>query len=100
MCPPLPPFQALGTVGTAWELLAVTLVLFLAASAAAGVGYRCEQRIRSRRAPERRAPGDRERLKSHRADFYAARAGLITSSFFAFVILVEAIPTYFFLHGC
>jgi hypothetical protein len=89
-----PAFRALGTVGTAWELLIATSVLLLAALSAAWVGYRSEQRLRARGRPLR------EQVKSRRADFYAARAGMILSGFFAFVILVEAIPTYFFLHVC
>jgi len=72
----------------AWlELIATGLTVCLALAATA-CAYRCERRLRSQE--ETAAVGEKT----------TARAGLFASGSFAFVILFESIPIFFYLRDC
>lgn len=81
----------LGITMVAWLVLALTVVTTLTSGAATVVAYRSHRRLRSEEAEED-AAGAAER--------YAARAGLMMSGTFTFVILFESIPVLYYLHSC
>jgi hypothetical protein len=81
----------LGITMVAWLVLALTVATTLTSGAATVVAYRSRCRLRSEEAAED-AAGAAER--------YAARAGLMMSGMFTFVILFESIPIFYYLHGC
>ena len=74
----------------AWMELALTAVAMVVAATASGVAYRSHRRLMGDSAADTTADAER----------YTARAGLLTSSIFAFVILFEGIAIFFYLHGC
>jgi hypothetical protein len=74
----------LGVSLVAWLELALTAVTTLVAASATAVAYRAFRRLRPDEAAER----------------YAARAGLLTSGLFTFIILFESIPILYYLHRC
>src|SRR3954453_20647451 len=82
----------LGAMGTTWLLIGVTLALAALAGAAAWLAHRSEQAARSR--PE---AGDREEAASSRMP--VAHLARVTSSLFALIIVVESVPTFFFLQN-
>lgn len=75
----------------AWMELALTALAVLVAAVATVVAYRMLRRLQSS-THEATAEGDAER--------YTARAGLLTSGIFTFVILFESIPILFYLRNC
>jgi hypothetical protein len=84
---PLPDVRVLGMTGTAWILLGVSVVLFAAACAATVVAHRI---------PARPKDGD----ETEGAAAFMARTGVYTSGLFAFIILIESIPIFFFRTSC
>jgi hypothetical protein len=75
----------------AWLELALTAFAGLVAAVATVVAYCMLRRLQSS-AHEATAGRDAER--------YTARAGLLTSGIFTFVILFESIPILFYLRNC
>ena len=74
----------------AWLELALTAVAVLVAAAATAVAYRSQRRLFASAL-----------LGSTReAERYTARAGLLTSGIFTFIILFESIPIFFYLRSC
>ena len=74
----------------AWmELLATAIAVGLAAAATV-VAYRTERQLLKREPDEVASVGEK----------YTARAGLLASGFFTFVILFESIPIFFYLRDC
>lgn len=87
---PLPDLQFLGMTGTAWLLLGVSVILFAAACAATVISYRTDG--------ARRATDEPDDLAGPAP--FLARTGVYLSGLFAFVIVVEAIPIFFFRTYC
>lgn len=75
----------------AWSEIAVTAVAAPIALAATGAAYRCGRQLQSHAA---------NNMSANHAERYLARAGSYTSGIFAFVILFEAIPIFFYLRSC
>ena len=75
----------------AWLELALTAVGVLVAAAATAVAHRSQRRLQAS-ATASDSSGEAER--------YTARAGLLTSGIFTFVILFESIPIFFYLRSC
>ena len=80
----------LGLAGTAWLVILVSLATFAVSVAAAVAARAVGKRLR----PEA------DSLDQTGSDRFLARIGVITSGLFAFVILVESIPVFFFLRSC
>jgi hypothetical protein len=74
----------------AWLEVALTVAMLLVAAAATAVAYRSEQRLRSLESTGQNLV----------ADSFTARAGLLASGIFTFVILFESIPILFYLRDC
>lgn len=89
--PPVTDVRAFGMTGTALLLLAVSAVTFAAACAATAVAQRSRHRLHDH--------GDAPDAAPHAGPFMA-RLGLQLSGLFAFIILVESIPIFYFLSGC
>lgn len=87
--PPLPEVRMLGMTGTAWLLLLVSVAMFVAACAAAVLAHRSARTHRQDADDDRTTPGR-----------FMARTGLLLSALFAFIILVETIPIFFFTSHC
>jgi hypothetical protein len=83
--------HVLGISVVAWLLLAVTAATMLLALAATFVGWR------SARQSQEVEP---DLSAEHHARLFTARAGWITNSLFAVVIVIQAIPIFFFLRDC
>ncbi len=86
--------QFLSLTGPVWLLFVVTATAMALALAAAWTGHRAEAELRAKerfpgRVGETRHPG-----------IYMARSGLMTSGLFAFIILVQSVPTFYFLRSC
>jgi hypothetical protein len=75
----------------AWLELILTVAAVLVAAVSTTVAYRCQLRFAS----ETDGAG-----AAQLAARYTARAGLLTSGIFTFVILFESIPILFYLHSC
>jgi hypothetical protein len=80
----------LGVSVVAWAIVAVSVMAFAVAVAATVVGWRRENRL------ELRDPADRVDGSA----MYMCRAGWITSGIFAFIILVQSVPIFFYLGDC
>ncbi len=80
----------LGLTAVAWSLIAVSL------ATAAIAAYATLVARRSRRAPEVKTLGDADEP----AEDYVARLGEILSGLSTFIILIESIPIFYFLHDC
>jgi hypothetical protein len=74
----------------AWMELALTAAMVLVALAATAVSYRCQRQLRSIES------GGGPLV----AAYFTARAGLLASGTFTFVILFESIPIFFYLRSC
>ena len=72
----------------AWMELIATAVTAGLAAIATIIAYRCDRQLQSR---------DEATLVGEKA---TARAGLLASGFFTFVILFESIPIFFYLRDC
>lgn len=83
--PPVDTASFLGMTGTAWLLAGVSVVLFAAALAAAGVSYRIMRRVRASR-PD---------VQDGNVEWFMAQAGAVLSLLFALIIAVETIPIFF-----
>ena len=77
-----------GITATVVLLTIVSVVCLAGAVAATAVAYRSLSRLRDRSADD----ADAER--------FMARAGLIASGLFAFIVAVESVPILFFLSRC
>jgi membrane protein YdbS with pleckstrin-like domain len=75
----------------AWMLLGMSAVTLLLAVAATFVGWR------GRRKVERYEQYTDE---LHGPEKYLTRAGYLMSGLFVFIIIVETIPTFYFLQTC
>lgn len=75
----------------AWLELILTVTAVLVAAVSTAVAYRSQLRLPS---------GTDGAGTAQQAERYAARAGLLTSGIFTFVILFESIPIFFYLHRC
>jgi hypothetical protein len=82
------PFLGISIV--AWLELAITAAAALAGAAATAVAYRNDRRLRSGAAED-----DTMRASLR----YTARAGLLTSGLFTFIILFESIPIFYYLRA-
>jgi hypothetical protein len=83
-----------GITGTSWLLLGATALLLAVAASAAWTGYRSEQEYREE------GKEAEKMLEARPSGPYVARSGLLASGLFAFIIVVESIPTFFYLQGC
>lgn len=81
----------LGLSGTAWLVILVSAATFAVSVAATIVARAMDKRLKPRRDTAAEEIG---------TDLFFARVGVITSALFAFVILVETIPVFFFLRSC
>jgi hypothetical protein len=88
-----PRFAFYGITATAWLLIAVSALLLFVSVAAAYVGFRYQRRGRDF------GQGEDADVPYHTEEF-VSRTGLIMSGTFAFIILVESIPTFYFLQRC
>jgi hypothetical protein len=75
----------------AWLELILTAAAVVVAAGSTAVAYRSELRLLSS-VHDEGTPRCAER--------YTARAGLLTSGIFTFIILFESIPIFFYLHEC
>ncbi len=75
----------------AWLELVLTFAAVLAAAISTAVAYRSQLRLWSATDAE---------CATLQAERYTARAGLLTSGIFTFVILFESIPIFFYLRSC
>ena len=80
----------LGISIVAWLEVAVTVLTTMLAASAAVVAYRSHRILHSQEGARAGAAGEE----------YAARAGLITSGIFTFIILFESIPIFYYLRTC
>jgi len=85
----------LGITHVAWLELMLTVAMTAVAAAAAAVAF-----VQYRRLQSGHARDDTRRDDRHAAEYLTARAGLLTSSIFTFVILVQSIPIFFYLPCC
>jgi hypothetical protein len=83
----------LGAMGTTWLLIGVTLAMAALAGTAAWQAHRKEQEARSHP-----ASGDGEEAAHSRMSI--AHLARVASSLFVLIILVESVPTFFFLQSC
>ena len=81
----------LGISIVAWLELALTVATALASGAAMAVAYRSHCRLRTIA---------QEPDSARAAERYTARAGLLTSGLFTFIILFESIPIFYYLRNC
>jgi hypothetical protein len=88
----------LGISGTAWVEFLLTILTAGTAIAATIVAHRCDRRLRQVEGGHT-PPGGGE-TDTRRPAFFAARAGTVISGLFAYIILVETLPTLFFLQRC
>ena len=75
----------------AWLELVLTVAAALAAAVSTAVAYSSELRLPS--------VADGSGI-TQQAERYTARAGLLTSGIFTFVIVFESIPIFFYLRSC
>lgn len=87
--PPLPEVQVMGMTGTAWLLLAVSVVMLAAACGATLLAYWNDG-----------SRADDAGTERNGAQPFMARTGMLTSGLFAFIILVESVPILFFTSHC
>jgi hypothetical protein len=81
----------LGITPVAWLEAGLTLATALVSGAATVVAYRSHRRLRC----------DAEQADpTVVAEQYTARAGVLTSGLFTFIILFESIPILYYLHDC
>ena len=79
----------LGISIVAWLEVAVTVLTTVIAASAAIVAYRSHRILQSQQVDGAAAPEED-----------TARAGLITSGIFTFIILFESIPIFYYLRAC
>jgi hypothetical protein len=85
----------LGINATCWILIAVSLALAGLAAASTWTAYRTERELNPS------APKAQDGETDERRPFlFAGHTGTVMSGWFLFIILVESIPTFFFLQGC
>lgn len=89
-----PRFEWLGITVTAWLLIVTSIATLFVAVWAAWAGYRSERDLPD--GEDEETAGAPEQ----RWGRFAARTGLLMSGLFAFIILVESIPTFYFLQNC
>ena len=82
---------AVGITLPAWLLLGQSLVMFLVAMAATVTALRARRRL---------GPPQQHDLPGQAAAIYLARSGVIASGLFAFIILVQSLPIFFYLRSC
>lgn len=83
--------EYLGITSVAWFELALSIATTLVATASTIMAYRTFRRLRSTAA----------RDDTHvAAERNTARAGLLTSGTFTFIIIFESIPILYYLHHC
>lgn len=75
----------------AWLELFLTFAAVLVAAVSTAVAYRSQLRLSS---------NTDDSCAPQQAARYMARAGLLTSGIFTFVILFESIPIFYYLRGC
>lgn len=96
----------LGITLVAWLEVALTSATALVAGAATFVAYRCDRRLRDDAiqmgAAQTNAADSNAALTNAAlvAEQYTARAGLLTSGLFTFIILFESIPILYYLRNC
>jgi hypothetical protein len=74
----------------AWLELALTVTTAICSAVAAAVAYRIHKRLQqSGQGPE-----------TARAERNLAKAGILTSGLFTFIILFESIPVFYYLRDC
>lgn len=84
----------LGINAVAWGVLGLTVLMTGAAVAATYVAYRNDQRLRGQ------APMPWDPAEGGNPARWMSRAGWITSAAFAFTILFETVPVFYFLRSC
>lgn len=85
----------LGINATCWVLILFSLVLAGVAAAASWAGRQTDHDA------ERQAPATEDgETDERRPVLFAGHAGMLMSGWALFIILVESIPTFFFLQGC
>jgi hypothetical protein len=80
-----------GITAIAWIILGVTVLTLLAALAATYTAYRLDLVLEV----DLRGGTDTPLSRAH-----LARLGIITSGIFAFIIIAETIPVFYFLRSC
>lgn len=81
----------LGISSVAWMVLVLTAVTAIASAIATVVAYRSHRRLQG---------GANGSDPARLAESNTARAGILTSAIFTFVILFETIPIFFYLRDC
>lgn len=95
-------FDFLGITVTSWLCILASVATAAPAFYATWVGMRVEKRLRQGVRDEAEddadSPDDVEKIRE--SDILNARIATIMSGLFAFVIVIESIPTFYFLQNC
>jgi hypothetical protein len=80
-----------GVMLPAWLLLGMSAIMIVLSAGSTASAYACLRRIR--------ASNSDDTLRSE-SQHYLARAGVISGALFTLIIVVQTIPTFFYLSGC
>lgn len=82
--------RLLNITGVAWLLLGVTLLTLGIGGMATWLSWRCDGKILRAQETEEDMAGEK----------FTVSTGLLSNSVFVFIILVQSVPIFYFLHEC